>query len=82
VATLRSAGFEDFTVEDQHNALLEMVNDVRRKLLGAELAIGLGKLDLGDLDLNEGKRLARRAIELIEGGMVGYTLITARKHGS
>jgi arsenite methyltransferase len=82
VATLRRAGFEDFTVEDQRNALLEMVNDVRRKLLGAELAIGLGKLDLGDLDLSEGKRLVRRAIELIESGVVGYTLITARKHGS
>lgn len=82
VATLRRAGFEDFTVEDQRDALLEMVNDVRRKLLGAELAIGLGKLDLGNLDLSEGKYLARRAVELIEGGVVGYTLIKARKHGS
>jgi hypothetical protein len=39
----------------------------------------LGALSLGDLDLDEGKRLARRAVELIEGGVVGYTLITARK---
>jgi hypothetical protein len=38
---------------------------------------GLAEL-LGDLDLNEGKRLARRAVELIEGGVVGYTLIAAR----
>ena len=52
------------------------------------LAAGLGKLDgstelaevLGDLDLNEGKRLARRAVELIEDGVVGYTLITARSN--
>ena len=79
VATLRTAGFTDFTVEDQRGALLEMVDDVRRKLLGVELAVGLGKLDLGDLDLSEGKHLARRAVELIEGGTVGYTLITARK---
>ena len=79
VTTLRTAGFTDFTVEDQRGALLEMVDDVRRKLLGVELAVGLGKLDLGDLDLSEGKRLARRAVELIEGGTVGYTLITARK---
>ena len=35
------------------------------------------KLDLGDLDLGEGKRLARRAVELIEQGTVGYTLIAA-----
>jgi len=48
VATLRTADFTDFTVEDQR-------------------------------DLNEGKRLARRAIELIEAGVVGHTLIAARK---
>jgi ubiquinone/menaquinone biosynthesis C-methylase UbiE len=80
VATLREAGFADFTLEDQRGALLEMVSDVRRKLLGIELAVGLGKLDLGKLDLSEGKRLARRAVELIEDGSVGYTLITARKN--
>ncbi|MFB0537299.1 MAG: hypothetical protein ACETWR_20235 [Anaerolineae bacterium] len=79
VATLQEAGFADFTVEDQRDALLEMVADVRRKLLGVELAVGLGKLDLGDLDLSEGKRLARRAVELIESGVVGYTLIVATK---
>ncbi|HEV56367.1 MAG TPA: hypothetical protein ENN87_02575 [Phycisphaerales bacterium] len=59
--------------------MLDMVTDVRRKLLGVELAAGLGRLDLGDLDLSEGRRLARRAVELIEGGVVGYTLIKAGK---
>lgn len=78
VATLSAAGFVDFIVEDQRGALLDMVTDVRRKLLGVELAAGLGKLDLGAVDLDEGKRLARRAVELIEGGVVGYTLIAAR----
>lgn len=79
VKTLRKAGFTDFTVQDQQNALLDMVTDIRRKLLGAEIAIGLGKLDLGDIDLNETKRLARRSAELIQEGVVGYTLIAARK---
>ena len=82
VATLQGAGFTDFVIEDRHNALLDMVADVRRKLLGLELAAGLGKLDLGDLDLSEAKRLARRAVELIEGGVVGYTLIAARLEGN
>ncbi|TKJ29984.1 MAG: methyltransferase type 11 [Chloroflexi bacterium B3_Chlor] len=72
VATLEKAGFAHFTVEDQRDALLEMVQDVRRKLLAVELAVGLGKLDLGELDLSEGKRLARRAVDLIESGVVGY----------
>lgn len=79
VETLRKAGFTDFTVQDQRDALLDMVTDIRRKLLGAEIAVGLGKLDLDDIDLDEAKRLARRSAELIQEGTVGYTLIVARK---
>ncbi|MFO7696137.1 MAG: methyltransferase domain-containing protein [Anaerolineae bacterium] len=79
VATLRTAGFVDFVVEDQQDALLDMVGDVRRKLLGVELAAGLGNLNLGGLDLEEGKRLAHQAVDLIRAGAVGYTLVTAKK---
>ena len=79
VATLQGAGVSQFGVEDQREALLELVDDVRRKLLGVELATGLGRMDLGDLDLTEGKRLAHRAADLIKGGVVGYTLITAKR---
>ena len=79
VATLQSAVFVDSVIEDQRDALLDMVSDMRRKLLGVELAVKLGKLNLGSLDLDQGKRLARRAVELIENGTVGYTLIAARK---
>jgi hypothetical protein len=70
VTTLQAAGFADFGIEDRRDALLDMVSDVRRTLLGVEL----GKLSLGDLNLDEGKRLARRAVELIEHGTVGYSL--------
>jgi arsenite methyltransferase len=79
VETLRKAGFTDFVVEDRRDALLDMVTDIRRKLLGAEIAAGLGKLDLGDIDLDEAKRLAHRGAELVEEGVVGYTLIAAMK---
>jgi hypothetical protein len=56
-----------------------MVADVRRRLLGVELAFKLGKIDLSGLDLDEAKRLARRALELIESGAIGYALIAANK---
>lgn len=79
IATLAEAGFTGFAVEDHSRALVDMVADVRRRLLGIEVAVGLGRLDLDDLDLEEGKRLARRAVELIEARTVGYTLIVARK---
>jgi len=76
---LRGAGFANFSLEDQRDALLGMVAGVRRRLLGLEIAAGLGKLNLGDLDLNEAKLLARRALELIENGAVGYVLIAAKR---
>lgn len=79
VATLKQAGFTGFTVEDKRGSLHDMVNDVCRKLLGAELAIGLSKLDFGDLHLSEAKRLAQRTLELIENGLISYTLFKARK---
>jgi hypothetical protein len=86
VTTLRAAGFGDFAVEDHQDSLLEMVGNIRRKLLGLELLSGLGQLDgstelqvLGNLDLDEGKKLARHTVQLIEDVSVGYTLITARK---
>jgi arsenite methyltransferase len=79
VETLRKGGFADFTIQDQTDALRDLVIDIRRKLLGVEISAGLGKLDLGDIDLDEAKQRARRSAELIQEGTVGYTLIAARK---
>jgi arsenite methyltransferase len=79
VKTLRTAGWTDFVIEDQSAALLDMVADIRHRLLAIAFAVALGKVDLGGLDVKEGKRLAKRALELVEDGTVGYTLITAVK---
>ena len=67
--------------EDQNFSLTCAIERADHPSQGVDLGelLGLGKLDLGDLDLSEGKRLARRAVELIENGVVGYTLITARR---
>ncbi|MDP3879045.1 MAG: hypothetical protein Q8Q07_01900 [Dehalococcoidales bacterium] len=56
-----------------------MIKDIRRKLLGFGLAASLGKRNLGELDLNNGKEMLKRATDLIEKGILGYTLIAARK---
>ena len=79
VATLGAAGFGAFVVEDQRQALLDLVLEVRRKLLAAELAVALKRVDLGGVDLPEAKRLATLARELIEDGSVGYALVVATK---
>jgi arsenite methyltransferase len=79
VSILQEVGFGDFIVEDKRDALLEMVNDMHRKLLGVEIAIGLGKLELPDINLTKAKHLVRRSVELIEDGVIGYTLFKASK---
>lgn len=56
-----------------------MVNDIRKKMMAVELAIGLGKISPGDFDLGEVRRLAQRVTELINGGIISYTLFIARK---
>ena len=65
VSILRNAGFTKFIIEDKRDSLLEMINNLRRRLLGIELA--------------KAKSLAERAQELIESGVIGYTLFKANK---
>jgi hypothetical protein len=48
---LRDAGFTVDSVKQRNDALEEMVNQVRVKLLGAEIMSGLNKLQLPGLDL-------------------------------
>jgi len=76
---LNEVGFTDFIVEDKRDSLLEMVNDLRHKLLGIEMAVSLGKQNLGDFDLSEVKNLAQRALGLIQNGAISYTLFKAHK---
>ena len=71
---LSEAGFCSFFVEDHSDALLELMRGVRQKLFLAELAIGLGKLDLGQV-----KGFLRQAEKVVEEGGAGYFLLTAVK---
>lgn len=79
VSQLQKSGFTGFMVEDKREALLEMINGIRRKFLAVELATGLWKMDLGGIDLKKAKSLARSAEELTEKGVIAYALIMARK---
>ncbi|HXJ39413.1 MAG TPA: hypothetical protein VNH18_09035, partial [Bryobacteraceae bacterium] len=65
--------------ESHDEALLEMVNQVRMKLLGAEIMVGLKKLDLPGIDFSDAKRMAQAALSAIQQGSVGYAVICASK---
>jgi arsenite methyltransferase len=78
-AYLRGAGFSVESIEQHNDALTEMVEQVRMKLLGAEIMTGLNKLQLPGIDLGAAKRLANSAMEAVRSGELGYALICATK---
>ena len=76
---LRSAGFELGKVEFHDEALAEMVQQIRMKLLGAEVMVGLNKLNLHGVDFSKAKGLANSAVAAIRQRQLGYAIITASK---
>jgi hypothetical protein len=56
-----------------------MVEQIRVKLLGAEIMVGLKKLTFPGVDLSVAKLLAKSALDAVQGGQLGYVIITASK---
>jgi ubiquinone/menaquinone biosynthesis C-methylase UbiE len=79
VTYLKDAGFCVDSIEQQNDALKEMVEQVRMKLLGAEIMAGLKKLQLPGTDLGAAKRMASSAMAAVKKGQLGYALISATK---
>jgi hypothetical protein len=79
VQYLSSAGLAVETVEMHDEALIEMVRQIQGKLLGAEIMAGLNKIDLRDFDLAAAKQTAKAALDAIEGGQLGYAILTSEK---
>lgn len=79
VQYLSGAGFRVEHIGQQDEALLEMVHQVRMKLLGAEIMVGLKKLDLPNIDFPAAKRMAQAALNAIQQGSLGYAIICAAK---
>jgi ubiquinone/menaquinone biosynthesis C-methylase UbiE len=76
---LTSAGF-CVTLAEQRNACLQqMVQQIRGKLLLAEVLKGLKKLDLPGLDLQQAKDFARAADTAVHAGQLGYGIIVGQK---
>jgi arsenite methyltransferase len=76
---LAEAGLTLILTEEHDEALRETVQQVRGKLLAAEVMVGLKKPDLPGLDLAAANRMAKAAQEAIGRGQLGYALITAVK---
>jgi ubiquinone/menaquinone biosynthesis C-methylase UbiE len=78
-AYLESAGFRVDHVEPHDEALRAMVQQIRGKLMGLELLVGLRKLDLPDVDLGQARAMARSAAEAVQAGALGYALFVGTR---
>jgi hypothetical protein len=78
-AYLRYAGLEVEDVEPHDEALTELVQQIRMKLLGAEIMVGLQKLDLPSVDFSNAKQLVRSAFSVIRQGQLGYAILVCSK---
>ncbi|MGE0229904.1 MAG: cyclopropane-fatty-acyl-phospholipid synthase family protein [Dehalococcoidia bacterium] len=75
---LAAAGLAVGTIERHDGAVRELLQQVRLRLLAAEVASALGKLALSRESLREAKSLLRSASGAVDDGTLGYALITAR----
>jgi len=76
---LSAAGFSIGTTESHPEALRELVQQVRSRLLAAEVLQGLKKVEIPGVDFASVRSMARLAAEAIEDGALGYALITGAK---
>ena len=76
---LGEAGFEGFVEADESKHLLDMVNEIKKKIDLARFTVAIKKLDLGGTDLNAARETALLAKQTIEAGAAGYVRIAARK---
>lgn len=76
---LTDAGFRVANVENHNDALVEMVHQVRLRLLGVEIAAGLKKLELPNIDFAAARTMARAVSEAIDEARLGYAVICGIK---
>jgi ubiquinone/menaquinone biosynthesis C-methylase UbiE len=77
--SLRSAAFDLEKVELHDEALFEMVQQIRKKLLSAEVLARLKKLVLPGVDFTPAKHMAQSTLTAIQKGQLGYAALIAVK---
>jgi len=79
VALLSAANLKVRAAEQHDNVLTEFVNQMRTRLLVAEVMTKLKKLDLPWFDVDNAKDIAKHALDAISAGRLGYAIVTASK---
>jgi ubiquinone/menaquinone biosynthesis C-methylase UbiE len=78
-ALLSGTAFTVSVVEQHDGALAEFVNQIRTRLLAAEVMARLQKLRLPGFDFEVAKVIAKHALAAIKQGKLGYAIVVAAK---
>ncbi len=76
---LTRAGLTHVVVEPHDDVLVDMIGEIRQRLFGAEVLVGLNKIALPGVDFSTATRLARQALDAVRAGRLGYTILCATK---
>jgi arsenite methyltransferase len=79
VALLSTAKLKVRATEACNNVLTEFVNQIRSRLLAAEVMVRLQKLVLPGFDFETAKAIAKSALAAISEGKLGYAILAATK---
>jgi SAM-dependent methyltransferase len=77
---LLDAGFTILVSAPKDDCLANMVEQVRSRLMLADIVIGLKKLEDTGLDLQQAKRFANAAAQAVKAKRLGYAIIVAERH--
>jgi arsenite methyltransferase len=79
IAHLEGAGFKTISFETHDEGLQQMIRDIQGRLLATELMVKLKKIDLAGADFQQVKTMAASAAGPVRSGLLGYSIVTARK---
>jgi ubiquinone/menaquinone biosynthesis C-methylase UbiE len=77
VADLEAVGLRVRSIEAHDEALTELIDQVRGRLLAAGVVAKIRQVELPGVDLQVARQVARSVAEAVHAGSLGYTLITA-----
>ena len=75
VAILAEAGLRVDSIERHDDALVEMIDSVREKLLAAHIIVELGRVSLPGADLDRARSVARSARQAVLDSRLGYAVL-------
>lgn len=74
---LRTAGLHIDVIEEHNDALHELVDAVRQRLVGASLLAATGRIGIQTVDVETGRRLAAATVDAVNQGTLGYGIVVA-----